>query len=148
MVVLIFKLKTIEETDDSHVHKTPHTAQVQLEALSKYRPSTVTITILRGSRGQVPLPAGGPRAGPLERLRSILKSRASTVTRRRAAGRAIGTTSFNKFADAVGSDLGPLERGKSRAPLPFFSSLSHESLWLWRGAARRPGGTAGGGDGA
>ena len=71
MVVLIFKLKTIEETDDSHVHKTPHTAQVQLEALSKYRPSTVTITILRGSRGQVPLPAGGPRAGPLERLRSI-----------------------------------------------------------------------------
>ena len=23
------------ETDDSHVHKTPHTAQVQLEALSK-----------------------------------------------------------------------------------------------------------------
>ena len=25
-----------EETDDSHVHKTPHTAQVQLEALSQY----------------------------------------------------------------------------------------------------------------
>ena len=25
-----------EETDDSHVHKISHTAQVQLEALSKY----------------------------------------------------------------------------------------------------------------